>query len=167
MCSRNFPFWCCAGVAHTPYNETFRQKHQLYLSIMKRFGFGQRLMETRINANVEEFIREATDTGGRPFNPTPALEHSVLNIIAGIIFGPRFPYGHPTLVKIMHLIHKWVTDVLLELEFFPQLRFVPPFRGRLFKAVENHKTLIDTLDKTVGCYVSFAGFLCSLLRFDW
>jgi len=123
-------------------------------------------METRINANVEEFIREATDTGGRPFNPTAALEQSVLNIIAGIIFGPQFPYGHPTLVKIIHLIHKWVTNVLLQLDFFPLLRFVPLFRGRMIKALTDHKTLMDTLDKTVGRFVSFAKSVCCLLRFD-
>ena len=143
-----------------PYDDTFRRKHQLYLSILKRFGFGQRQMETVINANVEQFIVKSKATEGRSFDPLASLQLSVFSIIASILFGDRFPYGHPTLTEVNDLVHKWVCSVVPELNFLPLLRFVPVYRGMKNWAIANHQRLLITLNKMVG-------FLLSLQSFGW
>ena len=143
------------GVAFAPYDDGFRRKQQLYLSILKRFGFGQLQMETLINVNVEKFITEAKATGGRSFDPAASLQLSVLNIIATILFGDRFPYGHPTLTEVNNLLHEWVLSFVLQVDFFPLLRFVPPYRGRKNWAVTNHQRLLNTLDRMVKLVVDF------------
>ena len=112
-------------------------------------------METLINVNVEKFITEAKATGGRSFDPAASLQLSVLNIIATILFGDRFPYGHPTLTEVNNLLHEWVLSFVLQVDFFPLLRFVPPYRGRKNWAVTNHQRLLNTLDRMVKLVVDF------------
>ena len=147
------------GVLDAPYDDVFRRKHKLYLSILKKFGFGQRQMETMINANIEHFIVKSKATEGRAFDPTADLEQSVFSIMASLLFGDRFPYGHPTLTELYDLIHKWVRSFILQIDFLPLLRFVPPFRGRKNWAVTNHQRLLNTLDMMVGLFVSFELFI--------
>lgn len=140
---------CCAGVIYALYDDTFRRKHQLYLSILKQFGFGLSQMETKISAGVEQFIMKAKTTNGRSFDPAADVEQSVFSIIASIVFGDRYPYGHPTLTEVNDLVHNWVLSFVLQIDFFPFLRFVPPYRGLKNWAVANHQKLLTTLDKMV------------------
>ena len=87
---------CCSsfteGVVHSPYNEQFRQKRQHYLSIMKQFGFVQRLMETRINGEVSELIKQARLFDGKPFDPNDLLLMCVVNVITFILLGKRYEF---------------------------------------------------------------------------
>ena len=75
------------GINAAPYDEAFRRKHKLYLSILKEFGFGQRLMETRINVEVAEFIKQARLTDGKPFNPKELIHLCIMNINNSILIG--------------------------------------------------------------------------------
>ena len=107
-------------------------------------------METRINDNVKEFIREAKTTGGRSFNPSAAIGMSVMNIISGILVGRRFPYGHPTLVEINNLVHYCVSaKIITRITLFPLLRFVPPFRAQMNNVMAKARALNSTLDELV------------------
>jgi len=107
-------------------------------------------METRINDNVEELIKQVKTTEGRLFNPAEVVALSVSSVIASILVGKRFPFGHQTLVNIKNWGHDWVKFIGTEIDFFPLLRFVPPYRGRLNRTIASHELLLDTLNKTVG-----------------
>jgi Cytochrome P450 len=122
-----------AGILNAQYNAAFRRKHQLYLSILKQLGFGQRLMETRINVEVAEFIHQAKLKEGRPFNPKDLMHMCVVNIIISIFLGRRYPFGHPKLLHINDCIRKGFGAIIQELELFPMLQHVPPYRSRLQK----------------------------------
>jgi Cytochrome P450 len=143
------------GFLDAPYDDVFRRRQKLCLSILKRFGFGQRHMETVISANIEHFINKSKATGGRAFDPNAYLEQSVFSIISTLVFGERFPYGHPALTEVNDLLRKYVFSFVLQLDFFPLLRFVPPFRGRKNWAVTNHQRLLKTLDRMVGLIATF------------
>jgi Cytochrome P450 len=122
-----------AGIINAQYNAAFRRKHQLYLSILKELGFGQRLMETRINVEVAEFIHQAKLKEGRPFNPKDVMHMCVVNIIISIFLGRRYPFGHPRLLHINDCIRKVFGRISQELELFPMLQHVPPYRSRVQK----------------------------------
>jgi hypothetical protein len=94
-----------SGIIYAPYNEVFRLKHQLCLSILKEFGFGHRLMETRISVEVAELIHQARLLEGQSFDPNDMIHWCVLNVITSILVGQRFPYGHDTLKQRVRLHH--------------------------------------------------------------
>jgi len=107
-------------------------------------------METRINDNVEELIKQVKTTEGRSFNPAEMVTLSVSSVIANILLGHRFPFGHQTLVNIKNWGHDWQKGIGTEVDFFPLLRFVPPYRGRMKRMIASHGLLLDTLNNTVG-----------------
>jgi len=137
-----------------PYDDIYRRNRQLSLSILKRFGFGQSLMETRINDKVDEFVKHVKTTGGRPFDPAETIALSTFNIMASILIGHRFPIEHPTLVTLMTLIHDYVTGIFSPVDVFPLLRYVPPYRGRVKWTNARHEMLLKHLDEMVGIVVN-------------
>ena len=138
------------GIASASYTEAYRQKRQNCLSIMKKFGFGQRLMETRINSEVSELINQARLIDGKPFDPKDVLHMCVVNVITSILFGQRFEFDDPRLKELVHLNHEAISNYVAEVEVFPILRFVPPFRQRLAKSVKSFRTLIAALQYRVS-----------------
>jgi hypothetical protein len=130
----------------SPYNADFRHKRQLYLSILKEFGFGQRLMETRINVEVAEFVRQAKLKDGQPFDPNNLMHMCVVNIIISILVGRRYTYGHPNLVHINDCIRNVFNGIVQELELFPILQYVPPFRSRL----QQYRNLVDVFRRVAS-----------------
>jgi len=85
-------------------------------------------MEKRIHVEVAEFITQARLTTGQPFDPNKLIHRCVVNVIISIVLGRRYPYGHPSLVNLQDLIHQVFASVVVEVEFFEFLRFIPPFR---------------------------------------
>lgn len=137
------------GIAFPQYNAAYRQKRQLYLGILKEFGFGQRLMETRINVEVAEFIGQVKHKDGKPFDPTNMMHMCVVNVIISVLIGKRYPYGHPNLADINDRLRKAFGAVDLTLELFPILRYLPPFRARLQRWQNIMDSLLDVTEKEV------------------
>jgi len=137
------------GIVSATYDAEFRNKHQLYLSILKEFGFGQRLMECRINVEITEFINQARLTDGKSFDPKLLIHTSVINVTGSILFGRRYPTGHPTLVDLKNRLEAFSKSMVTELELFPFLRFVPPYRGRLLTFIEVQKSLTELIQSQV------------------
>jgi hypothetical protein len=79
-----------AGFLDRQYDATFKHIHHLSLNILKKFGFGKGIMETRINREVEQLVAKVTELNGESFFPDPVLTVSVMNVIGTILFGQRF-----------------------------------------------------------------------------
>ena len=139
----------CAGIIHASYNAVFRYKHQQYLSILKQLGFGQRLMESKINVEVDELVKQARLRNGQPLDPVEMITLCIMNVITSILLGERLTYGHPSLVEIKDRVNDWFTGLVYEIDFFPMFRFVPPFRGRKNHLVKRHGMLLDAVRKEV------------------
>jgi len=138
------------GVIHSTYDNKFRHKHQLYLSILKQFGFGQRIMETRINSEVIELIKQARITGGKPFDPNDMLHMCVVNVITSIFLGRRFHFDDPLLKELVDAIHEVFMRFVKEVTLFPFLRFIPPFRERFKLSLDAANKLPQYIDRQVS-----------------
>jgi len=141
--------WRTTGIASAPYDESFRRRRRLYLSILKEFGFGQRLMENRINSEVSEFIRQARLTGGQAIDPSDMVHMCLTKVMASVLFGMRHPYGHPILKNIIKHVNGWFASVVLEIEYFRYLRFIPGFSGRFKRYVEVLKSFVNFIEQEV------------------
>jgi hypothetical protein len=137
------------------YDAAFRRKHQLYLSILKEFGFGQRAMETRINAEVAELIHQIRQTEGRPFDPSSTITHYVTNVITGIIFGRRYEFGDPAIERLIDHHTTLLKDFVPEVGLWPALRFLPAISRRIRSAMQAFTTLLKDMDEEVCVYSFF------------
>src|SRR5579872_2087569 len=83
------------GIIGANYDSTFKRYHQLTLSILREFGFGQKIMEQRISMEAEDLINRIRDLKATPFDPSQYLNICTINIINSIAFGERLPQSHP------------------------------------------------------------------------
>ena len=83
LSSKVFYFRCefVSGIIYAAYNEEFRSRHKLYLSILKTLGFGSNVMESRIHVEVSELLKQARLMEGRPFDPKDMIQRCVINVI--------------------------------------------------------------------------------------
>ena len=68
------------GIMFGYYDSMYKSHHQLCLSILKEFGFGQRVMETRILIEVEEMISKVKQMQGRPFDIRQLFQQDALEV---------------------------------------------------------------------------------------
>jgi hypothetical protein len=141
------------GIAFARYDAEFRQKHQLYLSILKEFGFGQSLMENRINVEVSEFVHQAKLKNGQPFDPSNMTHLCAINVIISILAGRRYTYGHQSLVHLSECLNNAFRGIVQTLEFFPILQYVPPFRSRLQRFRILADLFLKAAEKEVVTYI--------------
>jgi cytochrome P450 family 2 subfamily J len=117
------------------YDDDFKKYRKLSLSILKQFGFGSCIMETRIKTEVEELVKYVRGLGGRPFNPHDILFSSVSNVILSVMFGRRFDRTDPKFQQLADDISHIVAGLLPVLDFCPPLRLLPGYR----KIVKQHE----------------------------
>lgn len=134
------------------YDAAFRRKHQTYLSILKEFGFGQRTIDTRINVEVAELIHQMRQTEGRSFSPSNMIHSCVANVIGGILFGRRYPFGDPTIERMIAHHAELVSDFVPVVGMWPALRFLPSVRRRIRSCMSAFNALLKALDEEVSVY---------------
>jgi cytochrome P450 len=117
------------GILRHQYNTAFRRYHQLTISILKQFGFGSSLMETRIGAEVQAFIDETRRQNGRPFDPTDAIYLCISNVIAPVMFGSRSDKSDTAIKRYLSDLQEAYLWYRSELDLFPILRFFPYYRS--------------------------------------
>ena len=100
---------------------------------MKRFGFGQRLMESRILTEVEEMLSEVRQKRGRAFDVTQLTMSCTANVIASMLFGHRFDHGDAAFQQLISDIHYLSSSFFVALHLFPALRFLPHFKTSVAK----------------------------------
>ena len=106
-------------------------------------------METRINGEVSELIKQAQITGGVPFDPNDMLHLCVVNVIASILLGRRYNFDDPTLKTLQQTIHTSLSISVPEIELFPVLRFVPSLRKRWIASLDLSADTIALLAQEV------------------
>jgi len=102
-------------------------------------------METRINGEVSELIKQARLTRGKLFDPNDLLHMCVVNVITSILLGKRYKYDDPMLKELVHVIHEVVNTIAAEVGLFPVLRFIPPIRKRVETSVDNFNKLMELI----------------------
>ncbi|ESO11240.1 hypothetical protein HELRODRAFT_183345 [Helobdella robusta] len=140
------------GLAEHPYNETFKKYHKACLNVLKKFGLGQEMMESRVKAEVEHLIQRIKVRKGQPFYPSLDLTATFFNVISSILYGKRRSVDDPEFLHIIELSNL-VTRTFL-LNCFPILRFVPYFKGRLKKFVEGMKKWDQFIEKKIHSIIN-------------
>ena len=139
------------GILDHPYDPHFKKFHKMSLSILKKFRYGQRIMENRIHIEVEEFVDVLRELNGRAMDPSNIATTSTLNVIVSIIFGKRFQRCDPKLEMLVSTIRRMVRAALgtIELNVIPCLRFLPKYANKLQQFHELNDTLFTFLEERV------------------
>ncbi|XP_056371398.1 cytochrome P450 2G1-like isoform X2 [Oenanthe melanoleuca] len=85
--------------------ERWRQLRRFSLTVLRDFGMGRRSIESRIQEEAQELLKEFQKTQGKPFDPTFLLSCAVSNIICSIVFGDRFPYEDPEFLELLQMMN--------------------------------------------------------------
>ena len=155
------------------YDSAFKKSHHRSLTILRQFGFGKGIMETRINAEVEELVACVRELSGKSFYPDWPIARSVMNVIGSILFGRRFDRGDVRRDAFLQDVYTFVNTLwkVIPINMVPLLRFLPGFRGRLRRHVATHDRMMQFVRENVrrslasadptqsfaGCYRDQAG----------
>ena len=146
------------------YDSKFRSHHQLCLSILKRFGFGQNVMESRILMEVEEMINKVQGEQGRPFDMEHLTTSCVSNVLMNMLFGRRFDHSDTVFQQLLSDTHEAAASLSMVVEIFPVLRFLPYFKTNVDKYIRCLRNIMS-FSKTYAATcieVSFSLVSCSL-----
>jgi len=134
------------------YDSEYRNNRQQCLSILKQFGFGQLVMETRILIEVEEMINKIRKQQGRPFDPEHLTTSCVANIIINMLFGRRYDHTDPVFQQLMTDYNDYARNFAFLFEIFPLLRFTLYFRRHVASAVKGAESIFRfLLSNTATC----------------
>jgi len=106
-------------------------------------------METRINVEVTELIKQVRLIGGKPFDPNEMIHMCVVNVITSILLGKRYEYHDPKLRTLVRAIYDTINLAVAEVGLFPVLRFIPPFRKRVKLLIDKFSVLEEFIEKEV------------------
>ena len=138
-----------AGIATAHYNSTFKSNHRLCLSILKQFGFGRRVMETRILIEVEEMINKVREQQGRPYDMQQLIMYCVVNVIMNMMFGHRFDHSDPDFQHFIFSIREALMEYSFVLELFPALRVFPYFKKVIATYFRSEKAVRNFIIKNI------------------
>ncbi|ESO10713.1 hypothetical protein HELRODRAFT_72098 [Helobdella robusta] len=115
------------GIIVRQYDDDFRLYHKLTINILRKFGFGSKIMENRIHDEMNSFIKELQTLSGEPLCPKLLLFQHVLNVITGLLLGKKFEPEDVDRDAVVDLIRRSFAEFkeLVVVNFFPFLRFVP------------------------------------------
>lgn len=147
------------GIIDRSFDADFKRSHHRSLTILRQFGFGQGIMETRINIEVEQLVSWIKELNGQAFFPDPLLAKCVMNVIASIVFGQRFARNDVTRDNFVSDVYKFVTDLkkVFPVNAAPFLRFVPGFRGNFLALCDTHARMMAFVEENVNRSLSDEG----------
>jgi len=127
----------CVGIIFRQYDDGYKKSHRRSLTILRHFGFGKGIMESRINTEVEELVSLVGQLEGKAFLPDPLVAQCVINVIGSIVFGRRFSRGDSLRDDFLRDLYDYTNGIrkLFPINTLPVLRFVPGFRGRFLNQV--------------------------------
>ncbi|KAL8213186.1 UNVERIFIED_CONTAM: hypothetical protein K2H54_061182, partial [Gekko kuhli] len=110
------------------HGENWRVMRRFTLTTLRDYGMGKKTIEDRIVEECGFLIKRLESYEGEPFENTAVINAATANIIASILFGKRFEYEDPMLLRLLCLIHENARllgspSVLLHI-MFPALGFL-------------------------------------------
>jgi len=162
------------GIIMAHYNSSFRNHHKLCMSILKRFGFGQRVMETRILMEVEEMLNKVREQQGRAFDVKQLTTSCVANVIMNMVYGRRFDHSDPTFQQCISVMDEVTARylTLMVIDIFPILRFIPYLRRtvaelkKLRERINDKWIKVNTTSSLQVCYSSSTSKMLYSLKQD-
>ena len=131
------------GIITMPYDDDFKKYQHISLSILKEFGFGKRIMESRISAEVSDLLDRVRRRDGAAFDPDCALMSSFANIVHSIMFGTRLDCEGRRMTELVAILHQVVASLSPELDVFPILQYLPYYRKKIRTDLANLYRMSD------------------------
>ncbi|XP_078521501.1 cytochrome P450 2J4-like [Lissotriton helveticus] len=69
---------------------TWKQQRRFGMTSLRNLGVGKKIIEVRIQEEAQSLLEFFAMTKGKCLDPSPAMVHSVTNVISAVIFGHRF-----------------------------------------------------------------------------
>jgi len=139
------------GIGEHMYNADFKRYHQLYLSILREFGFGDCIMEVRILQEVECLVRNIRVLNGGAFDPDGIITCSVFNVISSILFNRRYQHTDTDLKRFIELQHLYTSEYydFMPVDFCNTLRFLPYYQKVLHANLTHKAEQFELIEKTI------------------
>jgi cytochrome P450 len=137
------------GLIFSHFTDGYKHCKQLTVGIFKMFGYGKRIMETRIMIEVESLIRYIRSLQGKPFNPAEIVESSVSNITLNILYGRRYDHKDPAFRQLLSDMNTFVRKLFIELDIFPILRLLPSYRSEIRETVAANIRILEFIEHNV------------------
>ncbi|EFN88284.1 cytochrome P450 18a1 [Harpegnathos saltator] len=118
---------------------------------MSHMGGAKKLMEIRIQHEIEGFIRGLELRQGAPTDFSAALSMTVSNVICTVIMGMRFHHGDPQFKRFMDLIEEGfkLFGKLSAVNYIPVMRYMPFVQGVRNKIAQNRKEMADFFQRII------------------
>ncbi|GAU88495.1 hypothetical protein RvY_01183-2 [Ramazzottius varieornatus] len=133
-------------------------KEQRHFSIqaLREFGFGKAIVEEYIYHEIDKGLEAFRQTAGKPIDNRMFFCNAFGNIMSYLLFSTDFQCNDPRFTECADIIALNFQELgnASTLDFFPWLRFVPPFR-RGFQDTQNrfHK-IFKIMDELVAQHKS-------------
>ena len=137
------------GIINKDFDNNFKLVKHLILEIFKQFGFGKRIMETRILMEVETIIQQIRLNQGKPFDPRETFESSIANVTLSILFGRRFDRNDPEFRQVLADVERAVRLISPEIDIFPFIRFLPHFRNKVDSWLASRNGLVKFCNEKI------------------
>ncbi|XP_006890125.1 PREDICTED: cytochrome P450 2D6-like isoform X1 [Elephantulus edwardii] len=139
------------GLSLARYGPAWREQRRFSVSTMRNFGLGKKSLEQWVTEEAACLCAVFAAQEGRPFSPNVHLNKAVTNVISCLTHGCRFEYDDPTLLKLMELVDKALTD---NSNFLREVLNVVPILLRIpvlaKKVLATQKAFMDLLDGLVA-----------------
>ncbi|XP_054713638.1 uncharacterized protein LOC129223096 [Uloborus diversus] len=114
----NLIYWITKGHGVTPSEgETWRDQRRFFLQIAKNFGFGKMEIESRIQEEVRDLLKELRETEGKSVDAKYAITCAVSPIISHILFNKKFKREDSTFKGIAKALEQ-IVDIFVAKKFF-------------------------------------------------
>jgi cytochrome P450 len=138
------------GLALSHFTDSFKHAKQLTIEILKQFGYGKRIMETRIMTEVDALVQYIRGQQGEPFNPAEIVQTSIANVTLNILYGRRFEHTDPVFQQLLADMNIFAKGMAFELDIFPVLRLLSSYKKKIRETVAATMRILQFVEDIVA-----------------
>ncbi|XP_004845527.1 cytochrome P450 2D6-like [Heterocephalus glaber] len=137
------------GIALAHYGPAWREQRRFSVSTLRNFGLGKKSLEQWVTEEAACLCAAFAKQDGHAFSPNTLLNKAVCNVISSLVYGRRFEYDDPLLVRTLDLLEALLEEesglVTQVLNVFPWLLYIPGLVEKIFSGHMALSVLLGTL----------------------
>ncbi|XP_066264889.1 cytochrome P450 2D4-like [Branchiostoma lanceolatum] len=94
-----------AGFLMAPYGPCWKRQRKFAVMTLRDFGVGKRSLEGKVIEEANALVQEVLSQNGQPFDLKILMQTTVCNILCSVVFGDRFEYGDPDMLRLLRLLN--------------------------------------------------------------